>query len=359
MLNQTSRKTISFLGSIAAAIAIGISSCSESSPNQETDTDALDAQGKPEVVVSSTILCDLTEQIAQETINQTCLLDRQQDPHTYSTTTSDRKAIETAQLILYDGYNLVPAIEKIVESLDNQTSQVAVFEEAVTEPIMAEPHDHGHEDEKGHDHEEEHDPEEEHDHKEKKAAQGEEMEADPHVWHDVKNVIAAVDIIEKELVAANPGEAELYGENAEQLKKQLEKLDSWVKEQVATIPEQKRTLVTTHEAFNYYTQAYGFNSSEALQGLSTEEKPAAADIKALVKTVKETQVPTIFSEVANSDKLIATVAREAGVEVAPESLITEALGEQESKTGTYIDMMINNTCTIVEGLDGQCNDFEK
>ncbi|MGC1247614.1 MAG: metal ABC transporter substrate-binding protein, partial [Spirulinaceae cyanobacterium] len=252
--------------------------------------------------------------------------------HSYTTTTANRKAIETAQLVLYDGYDLIPAIEDIVESsVDTPANKVAVYEEAVTEPIMAK-HDH-------HEHE------------------GEELEADPHVWHNVQNVIAAVEVIEKELAAVNPEEKQFYEDNAKQFKRELEELDSWVKKQVATIPQQKRTLVTTHEAFNYYIQAYGFEGSEALQGLSTEDSPAAADVKKLVKMLRETQVPTIFSEAASNDKIIATVAREAAVKVAEESLLTDALGKKDSETGTYIGMMVTNTCTIVEGLDGQCNGF--
>ncbi len=331
-------KAVSLLASAAVAITMGMSGCAENSQLEETNNQgAIEAEGKPKVVVSSSILCDLTAQIAQETIAQTCLINREQDPHTYNTNTSSRKAIETAQLVLYDGYNLVPAIEDLVTSVDSPAPKVAVYEEAVTKPIMAAHHHH--------------------DHEQENSQEKEELEADPHVWHDVENVIAAVEVIEKELAAVNPDQAEFYQKNAEQFQERLKELDNWVKKQVATIPQTKRTLVTTHEAFNYYTQAYGFTNSKALQGISTEDSPAAADVKQLVKMLKEIKVPTIFSEAAGNDKIIATVAREAKVKVADEGLRTETLGNKDSETGTYIGMIVTNTCIIVEGLDGQCSMF--
>ncbi|NEO33070.1 MAG: zinc ABC transporter solute-binding protein [Symploca sp. SIO3C6] len=327
-------------------MTVGVVGCSSGNQTRETTT----TSSKPEVVASNSILCDLTQQIAQDTVELTCLMEREQDPHTYNMTPSARKAMETAALILYSGYKLAPGIEGVVEAMDTTAPKIAVYEEAVPEPILA-GHHHHHEGEK-------HDHEEENKHQgEEKVANTEGLEPDPHVWHNVQNGVAIVEVIEAQLAQFNSEQAQLYAENSEQLKEQLGKLDVWVKQQVATIPAAQRTLVTTHDAFNYYIQAYGFENSGALQGVSTEEKPTAARVKELVANVQANQVPTIFAEATANNQVIGTVAREAGVKISEQKLLTGALGAEGSGSGTYIGMITTNTCTIVNGLGGKCTPF--
>ena len=309
--------------SISSAIAVGIASCSASPPS-ETPTAEI------KVVASSSILCDLTDQIAHDTVALQCLMSANQDPHTYSAIPSNRQAIEEAQLVLYDGYKFAPSLEKLVKSTSTESPKVAVYEEAVPNPLM------------GHHHHDEH--------------EEEELEPDPHVWYDVQNTIESVEVIKNHLAQVNPTEADFYTDSAQQFEAQLEKLDSWIKKQIATIPPSQRTLVTTHDAFNYYAQAYGLSSSEALQGLSTAEQPTATQVKELVNKVKSAKVPTIFAEVAGNDRVITTVAREADINVSQQELLAGGLGEG-SQADTYIGMMTSNTCTIVEGLGGHCEPF--
>lgn len=327
-------------------MTVGIAGCSSGKQTRETIT----TPGEPKVVASSSILCDLTQQIAEDTVELTCLMEPQQDPHTYKMTPSARKAMETAALILYSGYELVPAIEGALEAMNTPASKIAVYEEAVPEPIVAE-HNHDHQGEE-HAHEDEHKHEEE-----EKVANTKEIEPDPHVWHNVQNGVAIVEVIEAKLAQVNPEQAQLYTEKAEQLKGQLGKLDAWVKQQVATIPAGQRTLVTTHDAFNYYIQAYGLENSGALQGLSTEEKPTAARVKELVAKVEASKAPIIFAEVTANDQVIGTVAREAGIKISEQKLLAGALGAEGSGSGTYIGMIATNTCTIVNNLGGQCTPF--
>lgn len=283
---------------------------------------------KPSVVVADSILCNLTETIAQETVELECLIDPDQDPHTYNATPSQRQTIETAQLILYGGYGLNPAIEKLVTATKIDAPKVAVNEIAVANPIMSE-HDH-------HDHEEE--------------ADHREIQADPHVWHDVQNAIAITEVIRASLTEINPDAAAEYDQNTEQLHRTLQQLDDWIKTQIATIPSDQRVLVTTHEAFNYYVQAYGLDQSSALQGISSETAPTANRLKELVYQIQATNVPTIFTEATGGDRIINTVAREAGVNVADQTLLADSLGTTDS----YIEMMQHNTCAITNGLGGEC-----
>jgi manganese/iron transport system substrate-binding protein len=290
---------------------------------------------KPSVVASYSVLCDLTKTIAQETIDLTCLIPADRDPHTYSPTPSDRRAIEKAKLILYGGYGFEPRAIEMIESTKTESPKIAVSEKAVTQPLMGE-HDHGHD----------------HDHGEKKDE--EKVEPDPHVWHDARNTIAMVSVIEQQLAAIAPENAEKYRTNAKALTTRLEKLDSWIKTQIETIPPGKRTLITTHDALGYYVNAYGLESGEALQGISSEESPTASRVKELVGIIKKSQVPTIFAEVTANNKVIETVAREAKVNVSDRAIVADGLGETDGPTGNYIGMMVSNTCAIVDGLGGKC-----
>jgi manganese/iron transport system substrate-binding protein len=310
---------------VAIGLLLALVGCTTGSnlPNSATS-------GKPTVVASYSVLCDLTETIAAETINLECLIDRDRDPHSYTATPSDRQLLEKAQLILYAGYDFDPAIKSLVEATQNAAPKIAVNEEALPKPLMGNHHHH----------QEEHESETE--------------EPDPHIWHDAKNAIAMVKVIRDRLSAANPQQATLYNKNADRLIRELEDLDRWIKTQIATIPEGKRTLITTHNALGYYANAYDLDALESLQGLSSDEEPTPSRVKELVEIIRETQVPTIFVEFTANHKTLETVAREANVKISDRELRTDGLGEKDSETGTYIGMMKNNTCAIVEGLGGRC-----
>ena len=302
------------------------------------------ADSKPKVVASHSVICDLLNAIAEETIELTCLLEGDRDPHTYRPTPSDRKALEQAQLIFYGGYNLEP---QIVESLaDLETPQVALYEQVVTEPIMAE-HDHGHGGEHG---EGEHD---DHEHEADKTSKSE-LEPDPHVWHNVENTVKMVEVIRSAFLQANPDAAEQYLLNSVTLTERLWQLDAWIKDQIATIPENQKVLVTTHNSLNYYVTAYNLDDYLALQGLSAESSPTASQVRELSEQIKATEVPTIFAESTKSDRVLRNVAKAADVELAEQPIYADTLGPSEN----YIDMMSHNTCTIVDGLGGECEPFQ-
>jgi manganese/iron transport system substrate-binding protein len=323
---------------IATGLILGSISCTTVSPPPKSS-----ALEKPTVVASYSVLCDLTETIAAETIHLECLIDRDRDPHTYTATPSDRELLEKAQLILYGGYGFDSAVVGLVEATQNSVPKIAVNEEAVPTPL------------KGHHHPEEEHEQHESEEKESHSHKTQATEPDPHIWHDAKNAIAMTQVIRDRLRTANPQQAELYTQNADQLIQELKKLDQWIKAQIATIPKGKRTLITTHDALGYYANAYDLEALESLQGLSSDEEPTPSRVKELVEIVQHTQVPTIFVEFTTNHKTLETVAREAGVKISDRQLRTDGLGDKDSATGTYIGMMKNNTCAIVEGLGGQCH----
>lgn len=135
-------------------------------------------------------------------------------------------------------------------------------------------------------------------------------------------------------------------------------MDAWIKEQIATIPAEKRKLVTTHDALSYYADAYGLEVVGALKGVTTEEQPTAGRIAELVSEIKTVGVPTIFAETTINPKLMETVAREANVKISDKELYSDGLGAPGSGADTYEGMLKTNTCAIASGLGGNCTPFQ-
>ncbi|MDJ0694430.1 zinc ABC transporter substrate-binding protein [Mastigocoleus sp. MO_188.B34] len=298
-------------------------------------------KNRPFAIATTNVLCDLTKQVAAKTIDLKCLIGAGQDPHVYQPKPEDRKAIATADLILYGGYGFEPSIIKLLEASKNQAPKFAVHEVAVSKPIMGEAGDHNH----GHEHEGE--------------KHTEEATPDPHVWHDAQNGIRMVEVVKNKLGKVSPGNIQLYASNAEKITNELKQIDSWIKSQVATIPENQRELVTIHSALGYYVNAYGLKFEGALEGLSSEEQPTAAKIGELVKKIRKKGVPTVFAENASNSRLIERLAKEANVTVSDRKLYTDGLGEEGSGAETYQKMLITNTRTIVEGLGGKYTAFNE
>ena len=374
-------KSLSLLSKLTAlSLVLGAVSCTQPESTQSSADGSnqsqaeAPAEGGAQVVASYSVLCDITEQIAGTTVDVACLIDAGQDPHGYSATPADRRTIEEADLVLYGGYNFEPGIIEMVEATDTPSPKIAVSEVAVPSPLWGEAHDHGahghdeehskeehhaegetHSEEEHHDHDhgEEHAEEEHHDHGEAHAE--EELEPDPHVWHDAENGIAMVETVKTQLSELSPENAELYEANAAALIAQIEQLDTWIQTQIDTIPADSRTLISTHDALGYYADAYGIELEPVLDSFSTEARPSAANIKALTEVVEAKSVPSIFAESTSNPDLVETVSRETDIAVSEDPIYADGLGGAETAAATYQGMLVTNTCNIVSGLGGTCD----
>jgi manganese/iron transport system substrate-binding protein len=285
---------------------------------------AATTSSSPKVVVTNTVLCDLTKQIAGNTVDVVCILAAGSDAHVYKLTPEARQSIETGKLVLYGGYDFEPELIKAIKATSNPAPKIAVHEVAVPQPQTFE------EDGKS--------------------------TTDPHVWHNAQNGIKIAKTIGTNLEKLVPAQAAIYQQNTQKLTAELGQLDTWMKSQIDTIPAAKKTLFTTHDALGYYSKAYGI-PIDALEGLSTDEKPNAARAKEMVGKIKKAQVPTIFAELTLNPKLITAIAQEAKVKVAAQEIYADGLGAVASPGGTYQKMLIANTKTIVEGLGGKYTPF--
>jgi manganese/iron transport system substrate-binding protein len=303
---------------------------------QTTSAQFTKTEDLPLVVATNSVSCGIARQIAGDTINLKCLIEAGTDPHVYQPNPEDRKAIDSAKLVLYGGYNFEPSLIKLIQASSNTAPKVAINEVAVTSPLLAESHDHG---------------------KDGNKDQTSTKEVDPHVWNNAQNGIKIAQAISKSLIALRPDQSGTYVKNTTKLVSELEQIDTWIKAQIATIPESSRKLVTTHDALGYYASAYGIPIEGALNGISTEEQPTPTRVKELVNVIKSSKVPTIFAEVSINPKLINTVAKEANVKVSERELYADGLGAKGSEAETYAGMLISNTRTIVEGLGGKYTPF--
>ncbi len=338
MLCKRTRDGLGWVSGLAAlSLLLGLAGCGSASwqsttstqpgaPNAITANSPTTRRDRPLVIATNTILCDLTRQIAADTINLKCLVDAGSDPHEYKPTPEDRKAIEQAKLILYGGYNFEPELIRLINASSNPAPKIAVDEAAVPRPQQFQ--------EDG------------------------QTEIDPHVFQSAANGIQMAVAIRQSLSQLEPGQASFYGTNTKKIEAELSQIHAWIKDQIATIPMAQRKLVTTHNAFGYYAKAYSIPDVGALQGINTEERPTPTRVKTLVEAIKSTAVPTIFAEMTINPTLIATVAKEAGVKVADQDLFADGLGEKGTPADTYQHLLITNTRTIVVNLGGTFTPFQ-
>lgn len=362
------------------------------------------AADRPQVVTTVNILCDLIQQLTQPAeaaieppiepttapdaatnplINLTCLLDRAQDPHAYQPTPSDRRTLADADLVLYGGYGLEAGLIQLIKA--SNTPAIAVYEQAVPEPLQGtDSHNHGEEqggDDHGHGEEADaHDYDygdadaetpggtpvdepqgavdgEQGADREGDPGDPERLVPDPHVWQDAAIGGEIIAVLAAELAAIVPSAADTIQNRATVLQTELNSLDRWIQAQVDTIPANQRTLVTTHDAFRYFGQAYGLDTWGILSGLSPNQKPTAATLATLADRIQASAVPVVFPEQGMDSSLLTTVAETAGVPVGAVPLGVESLGEMGSDRATYQQFLVVNTCAIVTGLGGTCTPF--
>jgi zinc/manganese transport system substrate-binding protein len=277
------------------------------------------------VVASTSVIGDLVHNVGGDAIQLTTLIGPGVDAHTFDPAPGDLVTLEGAAVVFENGLGLEPWLDQFWESTQPTGSRVIVTEGIEPLPAGAEA-----------------------------AASGEQEQGgfDPHVWHDVANAIVMVDNIRQALDAADPAHAATYDANAAAYTAELQDLDTWVREQVATLPPERRKLVTNHDTFAYFAKAYGFEIlGTALGSVSTEVgDPSAQKIVALVDEIDQAGVCAIFAENVSNPDLMDSIAAEAGVELGP-PLYTDALGPADSPGGTYVGMMQSNVTAIVTSLN--------
>jgi manganese/zinc/iron transport system substrate-binding protein len=282
------------------------------------------ADETPKAVTTIGMIADVAANVAGECLAVEAMMGSGVDPHLYKASAGDVRTLRQADAILYSGYSLEGQLGEVLGKLGEMKPTVAVSPEAIDPGDLITTQDvYG---------------------------------IDPHLWMDaslwsgIAPVIAGTFAeIAPDCAADMESRAGTYGE-------QLAALHGWIEASIVSIPEPQRILVTAHDAFNYYGRAYGIEVA-GIQGISTESEAGIADIREMVSTVVEREVPAVFVESTINPRTIQAVidaAAERGqtIEIGGE-LYSDAMGETGTAGGTYIGMLVENTLTIVEALGGK------
>jgi ABC-type Zn uptake system ZnuABC Zn-binding protein ZnuA len=284
-----------------------------------------------QVAATISVLQDLVEQVGGDRVEAFSIVPVGGSPETYGPSPRDAGRISESQVVFENGLGLDAWVEDLVESAGNEEQTVVELSEglATIEGGEHEEGEHGAEE-----------PEEEGEHAHEHA------EDNPHLWLDVTNAEHYVERIHDTLAEVDPEGAEEYEANAGEYLAELEELDGYIRERAEGIPEERRKLVTFHDAFPYFAEAYGFE----LVGVvleNPEAEPGSREVAEVVLAIEEEGVPVVFTEPQFNAGLANTVAQEAGVEVR--ELYTDTLVDDEAGN-TYEAMMRTNIDRISEAL---------
>jgi manganese/zinc/iron transport system substrate-binding protein len=274
-----------------------------------------------QATTTTTMVTDLVREVGGEEVEVTGLMGPGVDPHLYRASQGDVGALQEADVVFYNGLFLEGRMEDVLEQVGQQKPAVAVTE-GIPEERLLESVEY-------------------------------EDQYDPHVWFDVTLWKQAVDPVVEQLSELRPDAAATFERNAEAYKKELDELHAHVEAKMSSIPEERRVLVTAHDAFRYFGRQYGVEV-RGLQGISTEAEAGARDVQQLAEYLAENRIPAIFVESsvsAQSIEAVQAAARDRGWDVGiGGQLYSDALGEPGSGADTYVGMVRANVQTIKEAL---------
>lgn len=314
------------IGRLAMVMLLGFAVAGCGTSGASSDEEAAEVR----VAASISVLGDMTEEVGGERVEVSTIVPVGASVETFQPSPSDAQGISEADLVVKNGAGLESWLGDLIESAGGEDKPVVELSEGL-EPIEGGDHEG-----KGHSEEEHSEEESGHAH----------AEGNPHFWLDVENARYYVEGVRDALVEVDPGGEEVYRQNAERYLDDLEELDGYIEERAREIPEQDRKLITTHDAFPYFAEAYGFE----LVGVviqNPEAEPGSREIAEIVRTIEREDVPAIFTEPQFNSGLADTIADEAGVEVT--ELYSDTLADEEAGE-SYEAMMRTNIDRIAGAL---------
>jgi ABC-type Zn uptake system ZnuABC Zn-binding protein ZnuA len=263
----------------------------------------------------STILTEIVQQVGGERVIVTSHIKPGVDPHDFEPKPGDLKTVAAAQLVLLSAKHMEGYVNKLQEATGGKGNFLQVGDSFASLKMA-----------------DEHDPKS--------------VVDDPHWWHSVSNVQKATKIVRDALIKISPEDKATFSANAAAYLAKLDALEKWIKNKLAELPRNKRKLVTSHDAFQYFARENGF-TIHAVEGISSSDQPSSQKVASLIKTVKEQGVKAVFPESIENPKVLQEITRESGAKIGGE-LYADGLGDGEA--ATYEGMMKHNVTTIVEAL---------
>ena len=321
------------------------------------------------VVATFSILGDMVKRIGGEHVAVTTLVGPDGDTHVYQPTPAGARAVSEAKIIVVNGLQFEGWLDRLIDASDFRGVRV-VATDGIKPIAFDDEHDHGdlevRAEEAGHDHDHDdqaktghdHDREEHaeaatHDHDDEAHAEAghdhhDHGAFDPHAWQSLGNAVAYVDNITAALAQADPANASDFYQNRAAYVAEIEALDAEIREMVAALPADRRTVVTSHDAFQYFGRDYGLEFI-APQGLSTESEASAKDVVRLIQQIRDGDIRAVFIENIGDPRLLRRIADETEAGIGG-TLYPGALSGPDGPAPTYLDMMRHNATTLVQAL---------
>ena len=268
------------------------------------------AQDRLNVVASFSILGDLVRNVGGDRVNVATLVGPNSDVHVYAPAPADAKKIADAKLVIVNGFGLEGWLPRLVQSSGNK-AVIATATEGVA-PLK-----------RG-------------------------SNADPHAWQSVANAKTYVANIRAALSAADLAGNDIFRSNTDAYLAKLDGLEREVREAIAQIPPERRKVISTHNAFGYFTAAYGIEFIAPL-GVSTESEASARDIAAIITQIKTAKIPAVFLENISDPRLIQRISAETGARVGG-TLYSDSLTDEKGDAPTYIEMVRHNIKALTRAL---------
>jgi len=286
---------------------------------------------KLKVVASFSIIGDFAKNVGGNRIELTTLVGPGGDAHVYEPKPADAVAMHDAQVVLVNGLHFEGFLQRLVETSASKAAIADLTRTVVPIALADGHHDEGEEaaEAEGHHHA---------------------GAFDPHAFQSAANAQIYVKNIADAFCAADPAGCDHYRVNALAYDAKLEALDADIKAAVGSIPQDRRTVITTHDAFGYFEHAYGIHFL-APEGISTEAEASAAGVAALIKQIRQDKAAAVFVENIADPRLIEQIASETGLKIGG-TLYSDALSQEDGPAATYIDLMRHNVSTIKGAVTG-------
>ncbi|MGS1110683.1 metal ABC transporter substrate-binding protein [Achromobacter anxifer] len=268
-------------------------------------------------VASFSILGDIVREVGGADVSVTTLVGPDGDAHEYEPTPGDAKKLAAARVLFVNGLDFETWMPRLAKA-SGFAGATVVASQGVKPRTFAGGHDDGHDHDHDHGHGHHH------------------SGADPHAWQNLANGVIYARNVADGLAAADPAHADAYRQRAQAYGARLQALDAQVRKTFAAIPAERRKIVTSHDAFGYFGDAYGVAFIPAM-GVSTDAEPAAGEVARIIEQVKRERVPAVFVENISSPKLVQQISRETGAKVGG-TLYSDALSKPGQPGATYLEM---------------------
>lgn len=291
---------------------------------------AAHAKEKLNVVTSFSILRDMITHVGGDHVTVKALVNYDADAHTFSPTPTDVKTLGAADVFVTNGLGFESWAGKLAKSASFKG--ISVIASKGVKPLRA---DDGHGHHHGHGH---------HGHNHNHG------DNDPHAWQNLQNGIMYVTNIRDGLMSADPEHADEYKSNAARYIEELKELDAWVKGEVAKVPNEKRKVITTHDAFRYFGQAYGVKFL-APEGISTESQASAKNVARIVDQIRKERITALFFENISDKRLMEQLRRDGGASIGG-TIYSDALSADGGPATSYVAMFKHNVSRLVPAMLG-------